>query len=272
MALDFPSNPVVGQTFNNYVWTGTAWAAQGSTNNVGTQIADLQAGSKNIATYANAVARDAAITSPVAGAQAYLSDVKQVTVYNGSIWKSDMAGLVPMVPTTVAVSGGTATANSLGLIEFTSVSSISLNNVFSSTYRSYRIIADFYNVSTTAVTVIARLRAAGVDFSGANYHRMAQNVLDSGTSGPSAGTNATSFTMTTVGNGTNNGGFVMDIEVPAKALRKSIQFSSTGFSGGVFNGWFGAGAINSTVAYDGFSLVMSGGTCSGSIQVLGYNS
>lgn len=38
--LDFPSNPVNGTTYNNYVWDSSvgAWLAQGSTNNVGDQI------------------------------------------------------------------------------------------------------------------------------------------------------------------------------------------------------------------------------------------
>ena len=45
MALDFPSNPTNGQIYGDYFYDSSigAWLAQGSTNNVGTQIAGLQA-------------------------------------------------------------------------------------------------------------------------------------------------------------------------------------------------------------------------------------
>ena len=43
MALDFPTSPVEGQVHGTYVFTSGVWNAQGSTNNVGIQIAQLQA-------------------------------------------------------------------------------------------------------------------------------------------------------------------------------------------------------------------------------------
>lgn len=43
MPLDFPSSPVNGQVYQNYVWSSTdgVWRAQGSTNNVGDTVDGL---------------------------------------------------------------------------------------------------------------------------------------------------------------------------------------------------------------------------------------
>lgn len=43
MAMDWPTNPTEGQLFGIYIYSGGTWRVQGSTNNVGTQIAALQA-------------------------------------------------------------------------------------------------------------------------------------------------------------------------------------------------------------------------------------
>lgn len=68
MPLDFPSSPVNGQTYNNYVWDSSvgAWLAQGSTNNVGDQIAGLQA------KFPVSVASGGTGATTLAGAQAAL--------------------------------------------------------------------------------------------------------------------------------------------------------------------------------------------------------
>jgi hypothetical protein len=56
-------------------------------------------------------------------------------------------GLVPVVPTSVAVSSGTASVSASGVITYNGVGTLDINGIFSSTYRNYRIIAQS---STTA--------------------------------------------------------------------------------------------------------------------------
>lgn len=83
MPLDFPSNPTNGQTFNNFVYDSsiTAWRAQGSTNNVGTQIAALNTASPK--TVENQAARDALYPAPVQGNSVFRNDLGAVETYYG---------------------------------------------------------------------------------------------------------------------------------------------------------------------------------------------
>ena len=61
---------------------------------------------------------------------------------------------------------------------FSAVSSVSLNNVFSSTYRNYKYVVDITATSATSSSLSMRLRANGTDTS-ANYDNI--NINSAGT-------------------------------------------------------------------------------------------
>lgn len=261
MALDFPSSPVVGQTYNNYTWTGVAWEA-GYTP----VVPNLQ-----LATYANAAARDAAITAPTVGMQAYLTDIKQVTTYNGSIWKSDMAGLVPMVPATVRVSGGTATANSLGTVSFTGTS-LGIDGAFTTAYSNYRVVLN-WGKTTVSDNVFMRFTTNGTNMgSAAQYGALTYKSAAT----TSASNNVNFYHIGSVAPSLTTqlyGFMTLDISTPMTANLTSLV--GTGFSAdsGAWESRFIGGTYNSTNLFDGLVIYLAGGgSFSGSVTVYGYNS
>jgi len=102
--------------------------------------------------FADAAARTTAIPSPTEGQMSSLSDTDSVERYDGSAWVA-----VGTDPGLVLVNATT----------FTSVTSINLDNVFTSGYLNYRII--WQGVSVAGSALNARLRVSGVDNTAAQY-------------------------------------------------------------------------------------------------------
>lgn len=111
-----------------------------------------------------------ALTGVTVGTMIYCSDLYgganggAVQYWNGSAWLN-VNGVV--VPPTIATNGGAATANTLGLVPFSGVTSISLNNCFSANYDSYALSI---RLSSTAAVVWFTFRSGGVDVSAANSY------------------------------------------------------------------------------------------------------
>jgi hypothetical protein len=85
-----------------------------------------------VATFSNAAARTAAITSPVEGQLTYLLDVDRYEHWTGSAWGSPF-GMTLLNSTT-----------------FTSQTAVTVSNVFTSAYKNYRI--DFHATGGTVNT------------------------------------------------------------------------------------------------------------------------
>ncbi len=262
MPLDFPSSPVVGQYYNGYIWDGTVWdsALQPS----------VPALLTTAPVYADVAARTTAVPSPAEGQLSYLNDINQFQGYAGSSWRP-LGGLVPMVPPTVSVSGGTAAANSLGVITFSGASSISLNNVFTSAYANYRVlISGGLFTSSNNSEIWMRFRAAGTDASSFYFD---QGIIQLGVNAPAA-SYASNSNRIGIGNlSTNNyASFSMDVFSPAlSAFETMTTFSGYGFSGSTFH--ITKSSLHDVAAsYDGLTLGVSAGTFTGTVQVLGYNS
>jgi hypothetical protein len=68
---------------------------------------------KDVLTFADAAARDAAITSPTAGMLVYLTTSKRLTLYNGTAWVVlvDLGGTYSPTLTNIAIGGGSGGAN-----------------------------------------------------------------------------------------------------------------------------------------------------------------
>ena len=61
-------------------------------------------------------------------------------------------------------------------------SSISFNNVFTSTYDNYRIIFDSWQPSTAGTDLVFRLRNSGTDRTGGNYNSIVTGIYQNSTS------------------------------------------------------------------------------------------
>lgn len=138
--------------------------------------------------FASAAARTSAIASPTDGMVSYLKDTDTIERYNGSSWVVAFPignggtgattardaqlnlriGTVPISPSSIVQTGGSASVSSMGEVTFTGVTSIALNGVFSSTYRNYLITYNANNPST-AYDLHVRMRASGANSSVSYY-------------------------------------------------------------------------------------------------------
>ena len=78
-------------------------------------------------------------------------------------------GLKNVVPTSISVGSGSATTNANGTVTFSGATSISLNDIFSSTYTNYQFNLVLTSASVADADVRARLRLSGTDASSSYY-------------------------------------------------------------------------------------------------------
>jgi hypothetical protein len=170
------------------------------------------------------------------------------------IWKvtpTSVAG------TGVALSGSDVTMAGTG-------GSASLNGVFNSNYRAYRIVI---NHTVSSQVLYFRLRASGSDITANNYSYAATyQAYSNGAQGVFYGVN---LSTNVIGYCDVNTTAIstFDIENPALSLPTNITGGAS---------WQGAGGSVSGyhslfTAYDGFTIFAASGTISGQIQVYGYN-
>jgi hypothetical protein len=192
-----------------------------------------------------------------------------VYVASGTTWyavaESAPAGLSIVSPTSIANSGGSASASG-GAVTFTGVTSVSLNSIFTSTYDSYRLLINVTGAST-GTSVNGRLRASGTDLSTAYYYSTPAGYIGSATIDNVTAANDSKFEITYASTKSTYG--ISDIIAPQ--LAQNTFFFTTGANastGG--NVRIGGGFVNNTSQYDGFTLVATSGNITGTIRVYGY--
>lgn len=108
---------------------------------------------QSVMVFADASARTSALSSVLReGMVSYLKDTDSTEVYDGSAWAAvgGGGGLVPLITE-----------------DFTSVSAVNIDDVFTADYRAYKIVLRQTNISANT-TMLLRLRAGGVSKT-ANY-------------------------------------------------------------------------------------------------------
>jgi hypothetical protein len=170
----------------------------------------------------------------------------------------------------VAASAG----GGLVLINSTNASTatdVTFDNVFTSTYQSYKIIINNYNPSTTSdLRLIFRNGgASGADITGKHDSRYWYIASSSGWTQGTASTNANYVVLS---NGTVSGGdYGFNIELWNPQLSSA---ATTGFMTGT---WDNGGQLQTGMSLDsreevtGVKLVTSTGTISGDIYLYGYS-
>jgi len=157
---------------------------------------------------------------------------------------------------------------------FSAVSSVSVNNCFTSTYDNYRIVFTV-SAGTSSITPQFRLRASGSDNSSANYYFQGTYYSTTSLTAPTSNRSAGLTSQFSIGDVTSNHCYaVIDVIGPQ---------SSTYLTGVLWN-WIangltdsstscGAGRMSVTTSYDGFTyfnLAGGGGTMTGTVRVYGY--
>ena len=236
MALDFPLNPTIGQVFQNYVWNGTAWTGIGSANNLGVQVAAIQALD---------VTQNTRLTS--------LETANATT---------NRSGLVPIVPTSISTSSGSASFNSTtGLITLSGCGDAILNGIFTSTYKNYKIIFNSTGSGNTNYGSIFAFRysSGGVTNSSSNYSYTTW-YTQSGANGNLNGGTSSAWMWSGYGKDV-----ILEVGQPAD--------SSTGTQmsfAGTYNNtlMLGQCGYNANAAFDGIQFANN--LYTGTIQVYGY--
>jgi hypothetical protein len=134
-----------------------------------------------------------------------------------------------------------------------SVSSQSINSVFTSTYENYLIVASL--VGTTVEAFNMRLRASGTDNTSSNYFTTGLD-FDTGTATISVrnGDPQTSFRVGTIGSDFS----IFNINVAGPQTSAKTAYSSTSGAGNAGNNGFAmfcGGNFNGTTSFDGFTLL-----------------
>lgn len=172
-------------------------------------------------------------------------------------------GLVAVAPTSIANTGGSASTSG-NTTTFTGVTVISLNGIFSSNYRNYRIIWQGVSVAGTALN--GRLRAAGSDNTASEYDG---GGMYGGTgAGNFLGSAQTSWQYNVSGTVYNH--IITDflspnIATPTLTSMTTLQTTNLGTQ------YFASAGQNhrASTAFDGFTIILTQAT-TGTITVYGY--
>jgi hypothetical protein len=201
---------------------------------------------QSVIVFSNAAARTAAITSPIEGMITYLEDTEAYESYSsGAAW-------VPLI--TPSTSGLTLLASQT----FTSATSVTVDNVFSATYNSYKIIISA--LTSSAGDPSLNFRVGGVNATSNYGHQFIQ-----GNSSSITGNRNTPLAEATTGRWDSDGGLV-DITIHgvalaqrtygvAKSIDSSLTTRETGFT------------HTTATAYDGVRFVFPSST--GEIRIYG---
>jgi len=146
---------------------------------------------------------------------------------------------------------------------FSAVSSVSFNNVFTSTYRNYYIVVDFEGSANDGCRI--RLRASGSDNTSSNYANQRYNADGSGTNA----VRATSDNKWNIVDTTTGGSGCYIVMYNPQTSNQSAMVMQ-GYSGGSTPTLSGNGNFfSSSTSFDGFTLFPSAGTITGQIRVYG---
>lgn len=183
-----------------------------------------------------------------------------------------MNGIDLLTPSSAvaAGSGSSATINTNGSVSFSACISLSLNDVFTTTYENYMLVASF-SAATSDEAVRFRLRAAGADNTAtANYNACSLTL---------AGTSETVANITTggylfaggvavTGLGTMAGGTVVYVYKPNATTPTAVRSISMDRRSTITI-FESAGNFELTNQFDGFTIYPASGNFTGLICVYG---
>lgn len=180
----------------------------------------------------------------------------------------DIKDLATAIDTTAAstFTGGLIKINST---TFSAVSSQSFNNVFSSTYLHYLLVATI--ISTNDTDVNFRWRVSGSDNSTSNYSWASAGIFATGsTLSYGVSNNAAQFRLlgSNAANSQKFGTFTLynPFATDTSGITGTLAFSSG--TANYFGGSLGGG-FNGTTSFDGFTIYPAAGTISGTVKVYG---
>ncbi len=213
-------------------------------------------------------------SNPYDGMVIYETDTDKVAIYDVNAWVYKTGTTAPalftVIPASVSVGSGTGSVGASGSVTFSSASSVSLNNCFTTTYDNYRIMLDY--IPTQSNGLVSRYRNNGIDESSASYGNAVFFYRSNNTSGGEAAN--TGLTYSYLINQSANGYTALSIDVinPKKASYSLMHLLGTiGVSSTDVKSFFGIAQLANTNTYDGITFYPLSGTITGTLRVYGYN-
>jgi hypothetical protein len=149
---------------------------------------------------------------------------------------------------------------------FTSQTSVSIDNCFTSTYKYYRIFTFF--TCSASNQLYMRLRASSSDNTSSTYSS-GFRYTPFGNTATTAGIGATSasyfYMLDTV---TNNIGQHLTIDISNPQTSDRTLYTSQGIWEGYYH--YGAGRFDNNNVFDGFTIYPVSGNITGNVSVYGY--
>jgi 3-polyprenyl-4-hydroxybenzoate decarboxylase len=255
--------------------------------------------------FANAAARDTAVTSPQEGNACYLKDTDVIQVYSGSAWATQSASN-PISANTVDAKGDliaataadtvarlavgandtvltadSSTATGLkwasaggaaGLVHikeqtWSAVSSVNINDIFSSTYTHYKIIMT-YSSSAGDSEMKIRYRVAGADDTSAQYQD--QRFIAEDTTNPASQTVGQTSSRFVIQNTSENvcEGTIFNPFLTARTYHTTVNSFVNGAGNPRLTIY--SGTFKNSTSFTGMTLIPASGTTTGKINVWGY--
>ena len=213
-----------------------------------------------IPVFATSTERDAAFGGAgektlAEGQMAYLEDTNETQYYDGSAW------------TALGASPGLVL---LDATEFSAVSSVSVDNVFSSTYNNY-LITFTTSAASANVELYMRLRVGGVDESSAtNYYRNNRQFSYTTTNGSTGGNDTRWHVGGVASTWPDSCSFQTTIFNPAIAQMTTAYNVAHEANTGLTDVQSSNGMLHKlTTSYDGVTIFPASGTISGKLRSYG---
>lgn len=167
-------------------------------------------------------------------------------------------------------SSGNLTGAGMDLISsqsFSAVSTVSVNNCFSSTYENYRIVLAATGTTGSTTPARFRMRVSGVDASGTDYY-IAGYYDATGGSGRLYTSSQTSANMGDFAD--YIGAMTFDVYRPFSAVRTAYTSLSSAWGSVTASGVYANGLHSVAASYDGITIFPTSGTLSGTLRIYGY--
>lgn len=205
----------------------------------------------NIWKFSGTTANMSSIVAPKrrAGIEYFATDTGVLWKYNGSNWVTNDGGMYLIYPT--GVTGGTIVNGKV--VPTSGQSTLTVNGVFSSRFRSYKYVGD-YSLSTSGGVTLSLM--SGATAAATNYNT--QYVYWS-TTAVAAAYNAAAANLYLATYGATRHFQEVTFHTPALAtetmIKADVSITSAGYS---------AASLHSTASgYDGFRLTTTGGSFTG---------
>jgi len=160
----------------------------------------------------------------------------------------------------------------LNTTSFSGVSSQSINDVFSATYRNYKIICNFAQSAVGYMQI--RVRVSGTDDTGSNYKFAAIGYKSSNAPYNDYGSTTSWQDLGTTSTSTSNTFFVLDVINPFEAMPTIISGKSVAYdtaTSGVLSDINYSGWHTQATSYTALNLIPNTGTITGTAKIYGYN-